>query len=136
MELRTLTPDDWRVWREVRIRALAEAPYAFAGDSPTPDVARCHLSPGGGVVEPSVAASASSRKRDRSTERSPSQPVLSRQITRRVSDPHADFVRLIALSRTPPMGRATWQWVGVGSAAEVAPCWRRVGEFLIATSQM
>ena len=29
IELRVLTPDDWRVWRELRHAALAEAPYAF-----------------------------------------------------------------------------------------------------------
>jgi ribosomal protein S18 acetylase RimI-like enzyme len=29
IELRVLTPDDWRIWRELRHAALAEAPYAF-----------------------------------------------------------------------------------------------------------
>jgi ribosomal protein S18 acetylase RimI-like enzyme len=29
IELRILTPDEWPVWRELRLAALAEAPYAF-----------------------------------------------------------------------------------------------------------
>lgn len=29
IELRVLTGDDWRIWRELRLAALAEAPYAF-----------------------------------------------------------------------------------------------------------
>ncbi|ASR35620.1 acetyltransferase [Prauserella marina] len=29
LELRTVTSDDWPVWRELRLAALAEAPYAF-----------------------------------------------------------------------------------------------------------
>jgi ribosomal protein S18 acetylase RimI-like enzyme len=30
LELRIVTPDDWRLWREVRLEALGEAPYAFS----------------------------------------------------------------------------------------------------------
>lgn len=29
IELRVLTPDHWPAWRELRLAALAEAPYAF-----------------------------------------------------------------------------------------------------------
>ncbi|MBM7442714.1 GNAT family N-acetyltransferase [Streptomyces sp. HB132] len=29
LEVRTLEPDDWPIWRELRQAALAEAPYAF-----------------------------------------------------------------------------------------------------------
>lgn len=29
INLKVLTPDDWYLWRELRLQALAEAPYAF-----------------------------------------------------------------------------------------------------------
>lgn len=29
IELKVVVPDDWRVWRQLRLQALAEAPYAF-----------------------------------------------------------------------------------------------------------
>ena len=29
LELRTLESDDWPIWRELRLAALAEAPYVF-----------------------------------------------------------------------------------------------------------
>jgi GNAT superfamily N-acetyltransferase len=29
IEIRVLTPDDWPLWRQLRLAALAEAPYAF-----------------------------------------------------------------------------------------------------------
>lgn len=50
IELRTLTPDDWATWRELRLAALAEAPYAFGsrladwqGEGDTEDRWRAHL---------------------------------------------------------------------------------------------
>ncbi len=30
LEIHELQPDDWRIWRRLRLDALAEAPYAFA----------------------------------------------------------------------------------------------------------
>ncbi|AEO69695.1 cbf58685-6073-443f-83e4-f05f66d255f3 [Thermothielavioides terrestris] len=29
IEIKVLQPDDWPLWREIRLQALAEAPYAF-----------------------------------------------------------------------------------------------------------
>lgn len=29
IEVKVLTPDDWAIWRELRLTALADAPYAF-----------------------------------------------------------------------------------------------------------
>lgn len=29
IEVKVLTPDDWTIWRELRLTALADAPYAF-----------------------------------------------------------------------------------------------------------
>ena len=49
LSMRILTPEDWRAWRELRLLALEEAPYAFsstieewqgAGDS---ELLRCRL---------------------------------------------------------------------------------------------
>lgn len=31
-EFRALPVDDWRIWRQLRLQALAEAPYAFSTD--------------------------------------------------------------------------------------------------------
>ncbi|HVK30838.1 MAG TPA: GNAT family N-acetyltransferase [Nocardioides sp.] len=51
LELRTLTPDDWPLWRELRLAALAEAPEAFgstlaewSGDGDREDRWRARLS--------------------------------------------------------------------------------------------
>ncbi len=33
IELQELTSDDWKVWRELRLEALAESPYAFGSTS-------------------------------------------------------------------------------------------------------
>ncbi|WP_328392115.1 GNAT family N-acetyltransferase [Nocardia sp. NBC_00416] len=30
IDTRSVSPDDWRIWRELRLEALADAPYAFA----------------------------------------------------------------------------------------------------------
>lgn len=54
-EIRTLTPDDWRLWRDLRLAALAEAPEAFgatlaewSGDGDREERWRARLSiPGG-----------------------------------------------------------------------------------------
>jgi len=29
VELQDIGPDDWKLWRELKLAALAEAPYAF-----------------------------------------------------------------------------------------------------------
>ncbi|WP_166378209.1 GNAT family N-acetyltransferase [Catellatospora methionotrophica] len=50
IELRVLTTDDWPVWRELRLAALTEAPYAFGsrladwqGDGDRPERWRARL---------------------------------------------------------------------------------------------
>jgi len=56
IELQELTPDDWRIWRALRLAALGEAPYAFgstladwSGDGDREDRWRGRLSIPGAV---------------------------------------------------------------------------------------